>query len=84
MKNILKSSRHLIKPVGSRSFGSTQVSLPKLPYELSGLEPVISGKMMDYHFNKHHKTYVDNLNAKSKEAEEAIGKGDTRKLVSLT
>lgn len=55
----------------SRAFAS-QVSLPKLNYELNGLEPVISAKLLDFHFNKHHKAYVDNLNAKTKELEEAL------------
>lgn len=36
--------------------------LPKLHFELNALEPVISGKTMDFHYNKHHKAYVDKLN----------------------
>jgi Fe-Mn family superoxide dismutase len=39
---------------------------------------------MDYHYNKHHKAYVDNLNAKTQEAEAALKGDDVRKLVSLT
>jgi Fe-Mn family superoxide dismutase len=39
-----------------------QYELPKLPYELDALEPVISKEIMDLHYNKHHKTYVTNLN----------------------
>ncbi|WP_426482169.1 superoxide dismutase [Chryseobacterium sp. R2ACT005] len=37
-------------------------TLQPLPYEISALEPVIDTKTMDIHFNRHHKTYVDNLN----------------------
>lgn len=58
--------------------------MPKLPYELNGLEPVISAKLLDFHYNKHHKAYVDNLNAKTQEADDALKAGDIRKLVSLT
>lgn len=36
--------------------------LPKLPYELNALEPYISKETLEYHYWKHHKTYVDNLN----------------------
>ena len=36
--------------------------LPNLPYELNALEPHISKETLEYHYGKHHKTYVDNLN----------------------
>lgn len=36
--------------------------LPDLPYEKNSLEPFISGETLEYHYGKHHKTYVDNLN----------------------
>ena len=37
-------------------------ALPQLPYALDALTPYISAQTMDFHYNKHHKTYVDNLN----------------------
>lgn len=37
-------------------------TLPGLPYRLDGLEPYISEKTLSYHYGKHHKAYVDNLN----------------------
>jgi Fe-Mn family superoxide dismutase len=37
-------------------------SLPKLPYEENALEPVVSAKTISFHYGKHHKAYVDNLN----------------------
>jgi len=36
--------------------------LPKLPYGESDLQPVISAQTISFHYGKHHKTYVDNLN----------------------
>lgn len=36
--------------------------LPPLPYEKNALEPFISATTMEYHYGKHHQTYVDNLN----------------------
>ena len=37
-------------------------SLPKLPYDESALDPVVSAKTISFHYHKHHKAYVDNLN----------------------
>ncbi|TAE90401.1 MAG: superoxide dismutase [Bacteroidetes bacterium] len=37
--------------------------LPKLPYELSSLEPHIDARTMEIHHGKHHNAYVTNLNA---------------------
>jgi superoxide dismutase, Fe-Mn family len=36
--------------------------LPKLPYDLKALEPVISAKTIEFHYGKHHQAYVNNLN----------------------
>lgn len=36
--------------------------LPKLPYEKNALEPHISAETLDYHYGKHHASYVTNLN----------------------
>ena len=35
---------------------------PKLPYALDALEPHISKETLEYHYGKHHQTYVTNLN----------------------
>ena len=36
--------------------------LPKLPYEMNALEPFISKQTLEFHYGKHHRAYVDNLN----------------------
>ncbi len=36
--------------------------LPALPYSQDALEPHISAETLEYHYGKHHKTYVDKLN----------------------
>lgn len=36
--------------------------LPKLPYEMNALEPYISKETLEFHYGKHHLTYVNNLN----------------------
>ena len=37
-------------------------TLPPLPYAENALEPIITAKTMSFHYGKHHKAYVDNLN----------------------
>ena len=37
--------------------------LPPLPYAKDALEPHISAETLEYHYGKHHQTYVDKLNA---------------------
>jgi Fe-Mn family superoxide dismutase len=38
------------------------IELPALPYSMDALEPIISSKTLEYHYGKHHRAYVDNLN----------------------
>jgi Fe-Mn family superoxide dismutase len=37
--------------------------LPPLPYAANALEPVISARTISFHYEKHHKAYVDKVNA---------------------
>ena len=37
-------------------------ALPPLPYSENALEPYTSAKTISFHYGKHHKAYVDNLN----------------------
>ncbi|WP_194755323.1 superoxide dismutase [Fe] [Aliidiomarina indica] len=43
--------------------------LPALPYEKNALEPHISAETLEYHYGKHHQTYVDKLNGLVKDSE---------------
>ena len=38
------------------------IVLPPLPYADNALDPVISANTISFHYGKHHKGYVDNLN----------------------
>ena len=38
------------------------IELPALPYERDALAPHISAETIDFHYGKHHQTYVTNLN----------------------
>jgi Fe-Mn family superoxide dismutase len=56
--------------------------LPALPYADNALDPVISANTIGFHYGKHHKTYVDNLNkliANTEFAELSL-----EKIISLT
>ena len=54
--------------VGSRGIVSATQSnapaftLPALPYAMDALQPHISKETLEFHYGKHHQTYVDNLN----------------------
>ncbi len=43
--------------------------LPQLPYAIDGLSPHISKETLEYHYGKHHQTYVTNLNNLVKDGE---------------
>lgn len=36
--------------------------LPTLPYPKTGLTPFLNEEQMTFHYDKHHKAYIDNLN----------------------
>ena len=38
------------------------IELPPLPYPDNALDPYISSNTLSFHYGKHHKAYVDNLN----------------------
>ncbi len=57
--------------------------LPPLPYKKAELEPVISAETIDFHYGKHHQTYVTKLNGmipgtefENMELEEIVRKSD--------
>ncbi|CAI5757644.1 unnamed protein product [Candida verbasci] len=82
-RQLFKSSPILKQGTQSVSFVRTKYALPTLDYELDALEPYISGQINDLHYNKHHKTYVDNLNKSIESAVEAKSKDEVKKLVAL-
>jgi superoxide dismutase, Fe-Mn family len=46
---------------------SMPFELPPLPYAINALEPHISQKTLEFHYGKHHQTYVTNLNNLTKD-----------------
>lgn len=61
---------------------SNKFELPKLPYALNALEPIISKEIMDIHYNKHHQAYVTNLNIALEKYEAAEKTGNASEIVA--
>ena len=53
-----------------------EYTLPDLPNDYAALEPHISGKIMQLHHDKHHKTYVDGANTALEKMAAARESGD--------
>ncbi len=58
-------------------------SVPDLPYAYEALEPVISEEIMKLHHDKHHKAYVDKLNAALEHAPELANTSLVDLLISV-
>ena len=55
----------MLTRVLQRNFSSAAtfapVQLKPLPFALGALEPIMSGHMLEFHYGKHHRAYVNNL-----------------------
>ena len=58
-------------------------TLPDLPYDFSALEPIIDAQIMEIHHQKHHNTYVTNLNVTLEKLAEAEAKNDVQSMIAL-
>ncbi|NGX38726.1 MAG: Superoxide dismutase [Mn] [Chlamydiae bacterium] len=55
----------------------------ELPYDFGALEPVISGEIMQLHYEKHHKGYVNGLNAALEKYFNASSEMDLQTMIAL-
>ena len=58
--------------------------LKALPYEIGALEPVVTGHLMEFHYSKHHRTYVNNFNTFTEKSAEALARGDIKTYIETS
>jgi len=74
----------LIRPTAAVSqMSRSKHTLPDLPYDYKALEPTISGDIMQIHHQKHHATYVNNLNAAEEKLQDGIKRNCVSTIISL-
>eukprot|EP00166_Cyanidium_caldarium_P001099 ctg_15.g71 len=80
-RNITK----LFKTFTGKEFSSStsKFQLPDLPYDYAELEPYISADIMKLHHQKHHQTYVNNLNLALEKIHKAESAGNVAEMVAL-
>jgi Fe-Mn family superoxide dismutase len=61
-----------------------EYTVPPLPYDYGALDPHISAKTMQFHHDKHHQAYVNNLNAALKDHPEHQNKPIEQLIASLS
>jgi len=68
--------------LGAKAFAAEEAAykLPPLPYAFDALEPFIDAKTMEIHHDKHHQSYVNNLNKAV--AGTDLGKQPVEKLIA--
>ena len=77
--------QNLIKKHASTSAAEPgRIVLKHLPYELNALEPLMSSETLDFHYGKHHRTYVNNLNTLLEKQEAALQRKDVRALNQIS
>lgn len=66
MRNLQKGFLSLIICSSFSVSAFANFTQASLPYKTNALEPAIDQQTMEIHYGKHHKAYVDNLNAQIK------------------
>lgn len=60
---VLAQTMPTLSPATAAQPSAVTFTLPALPYATDALEPAIDAETMRIHHGRHHKAYVDNLNA---------------------
>lgn len=81
MNQLSSKSKLFFNKFNKKNF--SLLKLPKLPYEYSDLEPVLSKDLVEIHHAKHHNAYITNYNNLFPQLETAVKSGDTEKIISL-
>ncbi len=62
VENIKGQDQGVITMYADMAIKTNTIVLPSLPFGEDALSPIISANTISYHYGKHHKAYVDNLN----------------------
>lgn len=71
-------SKAATRPAFSTVIKRTKATQPDLRYDFNALEPFISADIMETHYLKHHRTYINGYNTAMEKLQEAIQAGDVR------
>ncbi|TPX34461.1 hypothetical protein SmJEL517_g02888 [Synchytrium microbalum] len=80
---VLRVSSRLARASTTRTLLASKHTLPDLPYDYNALEPYISADIMKIHHQKHHQTYINNLNVAEEKQHELINKNDLVSQIAL-
>ncbi|CAP31662.2 Protein CBR-SOD-2 [Caenorhabditis briggsae] len=83
LQTAARSVSKLVQPITGAAAVRSKHTLPDLPYDYADLEPVISHEIMQLHHQKHHATYVNNLNQVEEKLHEAVSKGNVKEAIAL-
>ncbi len=61
----------------------TRYILPPLPYDYGALEPHLSGRIVELHHDKHHRSYVSGANKAIEQLLEARDRGDFTHIAAI-
>jgi Fe-Mn family superoxide dismutase len=81
---VLSSVAAVSSVLGNTSaVSAAEATLPPLPYPLDALEPHIDAQTMEIHHDRHHKAYIDKLNAAISGNAELLAKSPTKLIAEL-
>ncbi len=83
ISGLLASAPSLFVKAQAQAAASGPYSLPPLPYPVDALEPYIDTQTMQVHHDKHHATYVANLNKALAKSPEVSQKSAEQLLANL-
>lgn len=58
----MDESGRLSNRISNNKNDTMNYNQPELPYAIDALEPAISARTIEFHYGKHEKAYIDNLN----------------------
>ncbi|CAL1535296.1 unnamed protein product [Lymnaea stagnalis] len=80
---MLSTTSNVLKRCLGGSVIRLKHTLPDLKYDFNALEPYISADIMKLHYEKHHQTYINNLNVTEEKLSEAVSKKDITTIINL-